>query len=314
MAKDIDQDTKDLEAVTDDLEGGPANSEAQLPQIAGGFGDSMLMGPGLARSIRAWAVASHRQQNMPIAETANVVSEVIRRFVALGTVGMLAAVIAIALLVQQNAILSKQNAYAQGQNEKLQEQIDSHRKELLVERRRQASAVLYSSSTDIRSKAEALKILIKLAREAGRQADLSRANLVGTVLIEADLTGTVLSEAVFDEANLQAGQLWGVSLRKASLKGANLSRADLRDTDLREANFSGAELAGAALRNANLAGASLTGADLWRADLRDTDLRAADLTGAKLDRADLQRAAFDAATKWPEGFDAEAAGCILKQE
>ena len=60
--------------------------------------------------------------------------------------------------------------------------------------------------------------------------------------------------------------------------------------------LSGAKLNGAKLYGAYLNRAWLTGADLRGADLRDIDL-----TGAK----------YSANTKWPEGFDPEAAGCKL---
>ncbi len=60
--------------------------------------------------------------------------------------------------------------------------------------------------------------------------------------------------------------------------------------------LSGAKLNGAKLYGAYLSRAWLTGADLRGADLRDIDL-----TGAK----------YSANTKWPEGFDPEAAGCKL---
>ena len=59
-------------------------------------------------------------------------------------------------------------------------------------------------------------------------------------------------------------------------------------------------------------GADLRGAKLTRADLRRADLREANLPGAKLRGADLSGAEYDDKTKWPAGFDPEAADAILK--
>lgn len=48
-------------------------------------------------------------------------------------------------------------------------------------------------------------------------------------------------------------------------------------------------------------GAKLQQARLQGADLRGTSLQKAKLTGAK----------YDAATRWPSGFDPQAAGAVL---
>ena len=76
---------------------------------------------------------------------------------------------------------------------------------------------------------------------------------------------------------------------KESLKGANLSGANLSVTRMSDAN----------LRGANLFGANLSGAGL-----REANLRYADLRGAK----------YNADTKWPKGFDPEAAGAVLVED
>jgi hypothetical protein len=53
----------------------------------------------------------------------------------------------------------------------------------------------------------------------------------------------------------------------ADLRDANLSRADLRDADLSRANLIGADLRGANLSSADLSSANLIGADLRGAEL-----------------------------------------------
>jgi hypothetical protein len=87
--------------------------------------------------------------------------------------------------------------------------------------------------------------------------------------------------------------LRGRDLRSEDLADAFLVDADLSDTDLR-----GVDLAGANLENAILANADLRGADLSRADLTNTRL-----LGAR----------YDAATRWPEGFDPARSGAVREE-
>ncbi len=77
---------------------------------------------------------------------------------------------------------------------------------------------------------------------------------------------------------------------------------------------SGADLRGANLTGANLTGADLSGAYLSGADLREANLAGADLSEAFLSDAHLRLARYNADTKWPEGFDPEAAGAVLVED
>ena len=61
------------------------------------------------------------------------------------------------------------------------------------------------------------------------------------------------------------------------------------------------------------AGESLEGADLEGGDLQGADLRGADLVGADLSQADLKGARYNKNTRFPEGFDPEAAGMVLEE-
>ena len=107
-------------------------------------------------------------------------------------------------------------------------------------------------------------------------------------------------EEVVDIAHkLEGADLRELDLRNTSLQGLNLTGADLSRADL-----SGADLRWAYLRWADLNGANLSEADLYMADLRGADLRYANLHGAT----------YTANTKWPEGFDPEAAGAVLVED
>lgn len=68
----------------------------------------------------------------------------------------------------------------------------------------------------------------------------------------------------------------------------------------------GADLRGADFRGRTLDHVLLTGAQLQRADFRS-----ADLSGALLTRADLRGALYDELTRWPLGFQPEAAGAVF---
>src|SRR5437762_11648300 len=112
---------------------------------------------------------------------------------------------------------------------------------------------------------------------------LARANLAGTVLVEADLRGQ----------NLQG----------ANLRGARLERAELRGADLR----------GADLRGANLNGAILDG-DIAKFALKGINAIAARLGGAAATGANLNGALYDKHTTWPRDFNPDRRGAKFMRE
>ncbi len=97
-------------------------------------------------------------------------------------------------------------------------------------------------------------------------------------------------------------------IRGAYLQDADLRRADFSNADLRGANFIGADLRGARLREADLSGANLGGADLrgaalWYADLRWAFLVGADLTDAlEFNQEQIDAARGDSTTKLPSNL------------
>jgi len=143
-----------------------------------------------------------------------------------------------------------------------------------------------------------------------RGADLYKANLTDANLMEANLTSAFLMAANLTDVNLEAANLTGAFLMEANLTGAFLAFAPLTGANLTGANLTGAflekaNLTGASLEKAPLTGANLTGANLTRASLEE-----ANLTGANLTGANLTGAFYDTVTKWPEGFNPQAAGAF----
>ncbi len=149
-----------------------------------------------------------------------------------------------------------------------------------------------------------------------RQADLRGSNLHESELIGADLQGADLRQAGLGWADLSQSNLREADLAEANLIGANLTEADLSGANLTQAVLNGATLSSANLSQATLARADLNWANLQQADLTEADLRSAnlgwvDLSQAALTDTNLQDAIYNQQTKWPAGFSAEAAGCIL---
>lgn len=115
--------------------------------------------------------------------------------------------------------------------------------------------------------------------------DLSLADLRGAVLREANLTRTDLGGAFVREADLG-----GADLRQADLIHANLTQCDLTRADLGGAYLSYANCSGANLRQVLMIGADLTGADLRAADLNEAILSRATFREAYLSKAILSEA------------------------
>ena len=127
-------------------------------------------------------------------------------------------------------------------------------------------------------------------------------------LMGADLRRLRLSDTyISGGANLENALFWRSSLINASLVKANLRGAQLGWTDLRHSYLEEVDLRRADLRRSDLRFANLKDADLRGADLRGSDLR--DVRYLK--QANLVDAKVNDQTKWPDKFDAQAAGVVV---
>jgi uncharacterized protein YjbI with pentapeptide repeats len=123
---------------------------------------------------------------------------------------------------------------------------------------------------------------------------LAEANLNSVYLTGAELVGANLSNirlggmANFVKANLTGANLSGSVFPESYFGGANLTGAILRDADLAGANFPRAILKGADLTGANLTGANMVEADLSEADLTGCRVYGVSAWGLTLD-ASIQR-------------------------
>jgi hypothetical protein len=137
-------------------------------------------------------------------------------------------------------------------------------------------------------------------------AILTSANLAGAILTNADLMSAILTNA-----NLVGTIFTNAVLVRANLTNAVLVRAIFTNAVLVRAIFEHANLSDAILKNAHLGRANLTSANLTRAYLAGANLAYADLKNADLANVTLAGATYDARTRWPVGFDPDAAGAVF---
>jgi hypothetical protein len=142
-------------------------------------------------------------------------------------------------------------------------------------------------------------------------------------LENADLSGMLLEACHFESAHLTHADLSGARLAKADLPNALLRWANLRGADLSYADLEGVDLVDADLSGANFTGAvligayvneetKLSGAVFTDALLQGFKIVGADLSGADLDEARVEAAEYNAAAKFPPGFDPVERGMLLK--
>lgn len=134
-------------------------------------------------------------------------------------------------------------------------------------------------------------------------ADLSHASLFGSMAEGADFVGltgryTDFSQAVLNNANLEAATLTNARFIGAKANGAN---------------FSGAQLDFSAFSDARLIGANLSHISATHMKAADADFSAANATGAVFDYADLREANFDGAQLHGASFvEANLAGAQFR--
>lgn len=133
----------------------------------------------------------------------------------------------------------------------------------------------------------------------------------GEILYHTDrsvLRPAELREVNLTEADLRLESLIGLDFRGARLRGANLEEARLY-----QCCFDGADLVGCRLAGAWLHGASFKGADLRGADFRGRGGNRA-LTTGRMEGAHFFGARYNAATRWPPGFNPAEHGCAYESD
>ncbi|GHU17234.1 hypothetical protein FACS189475_00730 [Betaproteobacteria bacterium] len=111
-------------------------------------------------------------------------------------------------------------------------------------------------------------------------SDLTRGNLSGAILQDADWREVVAKEAAFVESAAQGGRFVACDFSACRWQGARAGGADFSYAQLTGADFTGANLMEASLREATVAGASFAKANLYASDLYRVTTETADLSGA----------------------------------
>ncbi len=148
--------------------------------------------------------------------------------------------------------------------------------------------------------------------------DLSRIQLKRAILNNSNFSHANFMQAILERAQFQNTQCFktnftGANLNHADFRGASLSRAIFIHCDAHGSNFSAADLIKTDFSSANLQNTSFLNAKLNGSDFRSADLRGARLDKTDLNGAKLINAIYDEFTQWPEGFDPQSAGAILKK-
>lgn len=124
--------------------------------------------------------------------------------------------------------------------------------------------------------------MLPVANIEFRQGNFSRLDLSGICFDTCSF-----QEAVFTHAALQRCRFGSCDMRNADFSRADFYEAELSDVDLCGANLTGANLCGAKLQTANLQEACANGATVIHA-------------------------LYDQHTRWPDGFDYDALGAIVR--
>lgn len=112
-------------------------------------------------------------------------------------------------------------------------------------------------------------------------------------------------------SQLAKRDLSGYAFWSSNLDGSDLRSANLTNADIQNGTYDGTRFDGAILKNALVIGANFKGASFIGADLSGARLDRADMSQANLAGAILRDTCFSEKTKWPDGFDAIAAGAKL---
>lgn len=141
---------------------------------------------------------------------------------------------------------------------------------------------------------------------------LEGVNLAGAQLFEADFSGAtfqrvVLDDSVLDRAIARGASFSGSSFVRARAPGLAAEGASFANVRAVAANFDGANFTDADFESADLRASRFAGANLSGAKLTNADLRGADVSRANLAGASLRGARVDCATRFPRGFNTDAA-------
>ncbi|QDT44641.1 Secreted effector protein pipB2 [Gimesia alba] len=266
--------------------------------------DLVKAGSAFKNNVESWQ--SNRREQFPASEGIELAIAAFIRFVRVGFVSLLIALIPISfqifqtfLMNNQNRLISDQNQYFRDQNDKIQKQLDDQSDEDKRANRNRLIAILYEEYdvTNYETKFAEPPLQNKLLTDSGYKT-IGRSGIP-----KANLRSR--QEAVIEFIRLELEAKRELDLSYALLQGLDLSRSRLQKAGLElslcNANLSGAHLVdakfvGTQLENTNLRKAIMYKARLDGAILVNADLTEADLSGAYLNYANFTKASLIGAT------------------
>lgn len=133
---------------------------------------------------------------------------------------------------------------------------------------------------------------------------MTAAALRAGLISDKDLSGLDMQNSDLKNMSLDYRKLRG-----ADFSGSDLSSATLQGCDLRAVVFANCNLTRTSFHKADLRGANFRGATLQKNNFSEARLEGADFHDTSIEKVDF-RATYDMSTKWPEGFDPDAAGAV----
>ena len=257
---ELQSELRELRKLKDGIESrGEAKSKVRL------FLMKLWAGPELSKSLEAWMVAKEANDaSQTITATANLIAAVFRRFMRVGLIFVLLALIPIILIIWQNIIMERQNqslikqieaertaSSNQQVTEYLRLLLSNDKKEvtaaegflvsdvvnrgIAVER---LSALLKSGNTDVECSAlRALTRIVESSPELTLQAaiapqDKSRIYLSDLQCGKVNFTGVDFGAITFSDIGFPQSDFASADLSDVEFQDSNLRHSDLSETFL----------------------------------------------------------------------------------
>lgn len=308
----LKQDPTDVEALAglEELLNQPRVSHAPRAPLVGmaKSGAYIFMGGALFKnSVVAWNAwsayfageyepSSPMMRTWPEAETRDVFAAIAARFVRIGLITVLLAMMPSMLMIVQVYQIQQQNSIITEQNALTREQFGvSYRTQLVQQVYEQSTCATEDRRSDygqvpgskvkrrycppaqmLRVRQEAARALVQLYRLQDDPAQLDR----------VDLDDAEFRSAPFARVNMSHSSLKRVNLRGSTFDGATLDGVLFEGAQAQGASFKKVSLIGANFTNARFKGANLQGATLRRAIVKGLDLEDVNLSGAVFYKAD----------------------------
>ncbi|MBN1452355.1 MAG: pentapeptide repeat-containing protein [Anaerolineales bacterium] len=257
----------------------------------------------LARIILEWLNQRHKIKTTVIQQTHNITTHYLDRALD-PQVPLAFRHQLLRFLATPDRDGSRLQTWAQNELERVGSIVDeANRAVEAAEKELQAAKSAAQIEAAERKLAEAMQRQ-KSLMEPPAKPPLTAASLRAGFIYEEELSGLEMRDADLNRMSLTYR-----NLRGADFSGSDLTGATLQGSDLRAASFIGTKLDGTVFYRADLRGAILREAILKNTNFQEAHLEGADLSSAKIEGADL-RATYDQTTKWPAGFDPDAAGAV----